>query len=92
MVTAYLEVTELQALNRKPMYMKDWIVRLDEFLTMTGNNILDHAGKISHAQALDKAEKEYQAYKMQLKDELSRVEKDFVKQLDQTNAQLKKKN
>ena len=40
MVTAYLEVAELQALNRKPMYMNDWSGRLDDFLKMTGNNIL----------------------------------------------------
>lgn len=54
MVTAYLEVAELQALNRKPMYMKDWIARLDDFLRMTGSEILDHAGTISHQQALKK--------------------------------------
>lgn len=47
MVTAYLEVAELQALNRKPMYMSDWSARLDDFLTMTGNNILENAGEIS---------------------------------------------
>ncbi len=46
-VTAYLEVAELQALNRKPMYMSDWIDRLNGFLTMTGNDILKHAGNIS---------------------------------------------
>lgn len=54
MVTAYLELAELQALSRKPMYMKDWIARLDEFLRMTGNDILDHAGAISHHRHLRK--------------------------------------
>ncbi|MEN6322256.1 MAG: RhuM family protein [Proteiniphilum sp.] len=39
--------TRLQALNRKPMYMKDWIERLDDFLKMTGKDILSDAGKIS---------------------------------------------
>jgi len=53
----YLELAELQALNRKPMYMKDWIERLDDFLKMTGNDILQHAGTISHEQALKKAER-----------------------------------
>lgn len=43
MVTAYLEVAELQALNRKPMYMNDWLQRVDDFLQMTGNDILTHA-------------------------------------------------
>ena len=55
MVTAYLEVAELQALNRKPMYMNDWSGRLDDFLTMTGNTILENAGKVSHQKALDKS-------------------------------------
>ena len=91
MVTAYLEVAELQALNRKPMYMNDWSTRLDDFLTMTGNNILDNAGKVSHQKALDKAHKEYGKYKEQIKNELSNVEKDFIKQIDTTAKKLNKK-
>jgi hypothetical protein len=62
MVTAYLELAELQALNRKPMYMNDWIARLDDFLQMTGNTILDHAGSISHEKAVEKAKNEYQKF------------------------------
>ncbi len=87
MVTAYLEIAELQALNRKPMYMKDWIERLDDFLKMTGNDILDNAGQISHQQALDKAHAEYNNYKKQWANELSRIEGDFIKHID---AQSKK--
>lgn len=91
MVTAYLELAELQALNRKPMYMNDWIARLDDFLTMTGNDILDHAGSVSHQQALKKAHDEYDKFKEKTKDELSKAEKDFIKQLDKEAKQLKKK-
>lgn len=91
MVTAYLEVAELQALNRKPMYMKDWAGRLDDFLTMTGNEILDHAGKISHKNALDKAHKEYQTFKQQHVNELSKAEKDFIEQIHKKHNELKKK-
>ncbi len=91
MVTAYLEIAELQALNRKPMYMKDWIERVDDFLKMTGNDILNHAGKISHTQALEKASIEYKKYKEQIQNELSTVEKDFMQQLDITTKILKKK-
>lgn len=91
MVTAYLEVAELQALNRKAMYMNDWSGRLDDFLTMTGNNILENAGKVSHQKALDKAHTEYGKYKEQIKNELSNVEKDFIKQIDTTTKKLKKK-
>jgi hypothetical protein len=91
MVTAYLEVAELQALNRKPMYMNDWSGRLDDFLTMTGNNILENAGKVSHQKALDKAHKEYDKYKKHINNELSKVEKDFIKQIDTTAKKLNKK-
>ena len=48
LVTAYLEFAELQALNRRPMYMQDWIRQLDMFLAMSGRELLDHVGKISH--------------------------------------------
>ncbi len=92
MVTAYLEIAELQALNQNPMYMSDWSARLDDFLTMTGNNILQNAGTISHQQALDKAHIEYEKYKEQNKNELSKVEKDFIKLIDNTSKKLKKKD
>jgi hypothetical protein len=91
MVTAYLELAELQALNRKPMYMKDWIERLDDFLKMTGNDILQHAGTISHQQALKKANTEYEKYKEQTKNELSEAEKHFVKQIESTAKKLNPK-
>ena len=91
MVTAYLEVAELQALNRKPMYMKDWLHRIDDFLQMTGSEILNHAGSVSHDQALAKANENYSVYKEQHKNDLSKVERDFIKQLDTTHKQLKDK-
>jgi len=90
MVTAFLELAELQAINRKPMYMKDWISSLDNFLNMTGNDILTHAGTISHEVALDKAHEEYRKYKEATKNELSVGEKDFLKRLDETSKKLKK--
>ena len=89
MVTAYLELAELQALNRKPMYMKDWTNRLDEFLVMTGSDVLTNAGTVSHQKALSKAHKEYAKYKEQRKNELSKGEKDFIKQIDTTSKKLR---
>ena len=91
MVTAYLELAELQALNRKPMYMNDWIARLDDFVTMTGNNILQHAGTVSHQQALNKAAKEYDKFKALHKNELSEAEKHFIKQIETTAKKLNPK-
>jgi hypothetical protein len=88
MVTAYLELAELQALNRQPMYMKDWIERLDDFLKMTGKEILKNAGTISHEQALQKANEEYLKYKEITKNELSEAEKHFVKEIETTAKKL----
>ncbi|GAB3720242.1 virulence RhuM family protein [Flavobacterium koreense] len=89
-VTAYLEFAELQALNQKPMYMKDWIERLDDFLKMSGQEILDHFGTISHEQALEKAKLEYDKFKESTKNELSKVEKYFINQIENTSKKLKK--
>jgi len=92
MVTAYLELAELQALNRMPMYMKDWTERLDDFIKMTGNDILTNAGKISHTKAIEKAHLEYAKHKAKIKNELSRAEKDFINQIDLTAKKLKGKD
>jgi hypothetical protein len=61
-VTVYLEFAELQALNRKPMYMADWIAKLDDFLRLSERKILQHAGKVSHEDAVAKAELEYDRF------------------------------
>ena len=62
-VNLYIEYAELQALERKPMTMRDWIEKLDEFLKISGRKLLDHAGKISAEQAKIKAELEYERYR-----------------------------
>ena len=91
MVTAYIEIAELQAMSQTPMYMKDWIERLDDFLKMTGKDILNHVGKISHEQAMQKAQKEYLVFKERTKNELTRVEKDFIEQIEHSVKKLKGK-
>ncbi len=90
-VTAYLEVAELQALNQTPMYMKDWVERLNDFLKMTGKEILQHGGFISHEQAIDKARIEYEKFREQNKNKLTRAEEDFIKQIETSAKKLKKK-
>jgi len=90
MVTAYLEIAEIQALGRTPMYMSDWIKQLDTFLTMTGKEILQHSGKISHQKAIKKAHAEYEKYKEKTKNRISQVEKDFMTQIESTTNSLKK--
>ncbi|MCX5752266.1 MAG: virulence RhuM family protein [Candidatus Krumholzibacteria bacterium] len=76
-VTAYLEYAELQALSRKPMYMKDWVVKLDEYLRLSDREILTHPGSVSHEDAIRKAELEYEKYRRRQLVEVSQVEKDF---------------
>ncbi|NVO04360.1 MAG: virulence RhuM family protein [Bacteroidetes bacterium] len=92
MVTAYLELAELHALNQKPMYMKDWKERLNDFIKLSGNSIMQNSGTISHQEALLKANAEYEKYKEYTKNELSEVEKHFVKQLEESTKRLTKKN
>ena len=82
-VTAYLEFAELQALNRKPMYMQNWIAKLDDFLRLGEREILDHAGRVSHQDALTKAEREYEKFRAQQAEEPSRVEADFEQAIKQ---------
>ena len=90
MVTAFLEIAEIQALDRTPMYMADWTNQLENFLKLTNKNILTHSGTISHQKAIEKAHGEYEIYKEKIKNRISQVEKDFIKQLDDTSKKLKK--
>jgi len=83
MVTAYLELAELQALSRKPMYMRDWIDRLDDFLKMTGRDILSHAGTVSHEEALARARGEYDKYRQKHLNDPSPVEQHFVEAVEE---------
>ena len=57
-----MEIAELQALNQTPMFMKDWVDRLNDFLKMTGKEILQHAGTVSHEQAINKAKVEFEKF------------------------------
>lgn len=90
--SAYLEFAELQAIRQIPMTMKDWIAKLDDFIKMTGSELLDNPGKISKLEAENKALAEYAKYKETIKDELSEVEKHFLASVKQTQKQLEQKN
>ena len=75
LVSAYLDIAEINALKRKTMTMRDWIKELDSFLTMTHNDILIAKGSVSHEMALKKAHEEYDKY---MKNHLTRAEKDYL--------------
>ncbi len=78
-VMAYLELAEIQALNQNPMYMRDWITKLDDFLKLSQRDILSHAGKVSHDEAVAIARAEYEKYREKHLNDPSPVEKDFLK-------------
>lgn len=92
-VSLYLDFAELQALSRKPMHMKDWVSKLDDFLRMASRDILSHAGKIGHEEALEKPRAEFARYQQQLLDVPSQVEQHFfetIKEFEKTGTNMGK--
>lgn len=91
-VAMYLDFAELQAFNRRPMTMRDWVTKLDEFLKVSGRELLDHAGRVSAENARAKAEREYAKY-ASLRDRDPRaVDSDFekiAKQLEKPRSRRK---
>jgi hypothetical protein len=84
LVEQYLAFAESMAQQRTPMYMKDWIERLDVVLKLNGRELLTHAGKISHEMALKKSGEEYEKYKnaqkaIEKEESLKEIEEDIKK-------------
>ena len=91
LVSAYLDLAELQAMRKKPMYMKDWIARLDDYLRMTDSEVLQNAGSVSHALAEQKAKEEYQKYKQLHDEDLTPVERAFLESIEIAAKKLENK-
>lgn len=89
-VTLYLDFAELQAIDKRPMYMKDWLGKLDDFLKLSGKELLNHAGAISAETAKQKAHIEYDRFRERTQYELSPVEIHFIESFEQTQKKLKK--
>lgn len=87
-VAGYFDFAELQAIRHRPMCMRDYVDQLDTILRAIGGDVLTHAGKISHAQAMEKAEAEYKRYQAQT---LSYVEKDYLQTIKQLAKTAKRK-
>lgn len=79
---------EMQAEEHRPMYMKNWINILDDFLRISRKDILTHAGKISAKLAKEKADKEYDKFKERTKNELSPVEIHFLENFEREQKKL----
>lgn len=87
-VSLYLDFAELQAQNHTPMYMSDWIRKLDDFLKLSGKQLLTHAGKISAEVAKAKADAEYDKFHTRIQQQLSLVELHFLDSLEAEQKQL----
>lgn len=91
LVSAYLDIAEINALRHKPMYMVDWIEVLDGFIKMSRQDVLSHLGKISPENAHRKALSEYEQFKKIGVEELSHVEKQFLESIEQVHKTITKK-
>lgn len=80
-VSAYLDIAEVRALAHEPMYMKDWLETIDEYLKMTRRDILTTKGRVTHKQAIDKAHAEYEKYRKKQEEQLSTVERHFIESI-----------
>ena len=90
-VSGYFDFAEVQAMRHNPMHMSDYVEHLDHILSATGEKLLNGAGKVSHKQAMEKADKEYQRF---IVNNLSPVEKsylDTIKSLEKTAKKKAKK-
>ena len=87
-VSLYLDFAEMQAEEHRPMYMKDWINILDDFLRISRKDILTHAGKISAKLAKEKADHEYDKFKERTKNDLSPVEIHFLEKFEREQKKL----
>ena len=87
-VSLYLDFAEMQAEEHRPMYMKDWINILDDFLRISRKDILTHAGKISAKLAKEKADHEYDKFKERTKNDLSPVEIHFLENFEREQKRL----
>lgn len=87
-VSAYFKFTEMQDRRKIPMYMSDWIETLDGLMKLSKHEILNHAGKISAKTAELKARKEYKKYKALHLGDISKVEKDYIKALEDMEMKL----
>ncbi|HJC33624.1 virulence RhuM family protein [Mediterraneibacter glycyrrhizinilyticus] len=88
-VSGYFDFAEIQAMRHHPMYMSDYVEHLDNVLKTTGEKVLQDAGTISHAQAIEKATEEYRKYQAQ---NLSPVEEEYLESIKNIQSIVKKKD
>ena len=89
LVSGYFDIAEINAMEHRPMYMKDYVAQLDAVLSSGGRKLLDNAGHVSHQQAIEKATAEYRKYQEQT---LSPVEKAYMETVKSLESTAKKKS
>ena len=89
LVSGYLDFAERQAEREQPMTMNDWANYLDRILTMSGEQLLQGAGSVSHDEAMEHATNEYRKYKQRT---LSDVEQDYLDSIKRLGNMGKKDN
>lgn len=87
-VSGYFDFAEVQAMRHHPMYMSDYVTHLDSILSSTGEKLLEGAGKISHKQAMNKANQEYQRFLVQ---NFSPVEEAYLQTIKAVEKEAKKR-
>ena len=87
-VSGYFDFAEVQAMRHRPMHMSDYVEHLDRVLSSTGEQLLVGAGKVSHKQAIEKANREYQRFVVQ---NLSPVEEAYLQTIKEVEKTAKKK-
>ena len=91
LVSGYFDFAEIQAMRHNPMHMSDYVQQLDKVLSSTGEQVLEGAGKISHKQAMEKAEAEYRKYQVQTITPVEEAYLDTVKKIEKQAVQKSKK-
>ena len=91
LVSGYFDFAEIQAMRHNPMHMSDYVQQLDKVLSSTGEQVLEGAGKISHKQAMEKAEVEYRKYQVQTITPVEEAYLDTVKKIEKQAVQKSKK-
>lgn len=89
LVSGYFDFAEIQAMRHNPMHMSDYITQLDKLLSSMGEKVLEDSGKISHKQAIEKAEAEYRKYQVQM---LTPVEKEYLDTVKELEKEAKDKS
>lgn len=91
-VNLYIDFAEIRAKDHKPMYMRDWIQKLDDFLRLSDKELLTHAGTITAKLAKEKADAEYDKFKERTANELTPVEIHFIENFEREQKRLKDNN